>query len=62
MIGAMNLRTFLLVDSLLLDIAAIAAVIAGEGALGGALFAAAAVVFIVWLALGARGRQAGATT
>lgn len=46
----MNLHTFLLIDSVLLDVAAVAALIAGQTALGVALLAIAAVAFIGGLA------------
>ena len=53
----MNLRTFLLTDSVLLDIAAVVAFVAGHAVLGGVLLAVAAVMFVAFLALGVRERQ-----
>lgn len=58
----MNLRTFLLADSVLLDIAAVVAFFAGQALLGGVLVAVAAVVFVAFLALGVRERRPGVTT
>jgi hypothetical protein len=46
----MNLHTFLIIDSVLLDVAGVAALIAGESALGLALLAVAAVAFLTGLA------------
>ncbi len=46
----MNLHTFLLIDSVLLDVAGVAALIAGETALGAALLIIAAVIFLGGLA------------
>jgi hypothetical protein len=51
---AMTLRRFLLIDSLVLDGAGIAALVAGSTVLGVVLLAAAAVAFMVWLGLGRR--------
>ena len=50
----MTIRRFLFIDSLVLDVAGIAALIAGEVTLGVILLAAAAVVFVAFLALGRR--------
>ncbi len=58
-IGPMNLRTFLLTDSVLLDIAAVVAFAAGQAVIGGALLAVAAIVFVAFLALGRPGAAAG---
>jgi hypothetical protein len=46
----MNLHTFLLIDSVLLDVAGVAALIAGETALGVALLVIAALTFLGGLA------------
>ena len=46
----MNLHTFLLIDSVVLDVAGVAALLEGETGLGVALLLAAAVAFIVGLA------------
>jgi hypothetical protein len=46
----MNLHTFLIADSVLLDVAAVAALVAGETTLGLALFVVAAVAFLAGLA------------
>ena len=46
----MNLHTFLLIDSVVLDIAGVAALIEGETELGAGLFLLAAVAFIAGLA------------
>jgi hypothetical protein len=53
----MNMRKLLLADSVLLDIAAVVALVTGEAAVAVALFAVAAVVFIAFLALGSRQQQ-----
>ena len=46
----MNLHTFLLIDSVLLDVAGVAALLEGETPLGLALFVGAALAFIGGLA------------
>jgi hypothetical protein len=46
----MNLHTFLIIDSVLLDVAGVVALLEGETALGVALFVVAALAFIVALA------------
>jgi hypothetical protein len=47
---AMNLHTFLLIDSVLLDVAGVAALIGGETALGAAFLVVAAMAFFGGLA------------
>ena len=57
---AMNLRTFLLIDSVLLDIAAVVALIAGAAApIAIALFALAAVTFVAFAVTGTKARRVG---
>jgi len=46
----MNLHTFLLIDSVLLDVAGVAALLEGEAELGVGLLLLAAVAFITGLA------------
>jgi len=46
----MNLHTFLLIDSALLDVAGVAALLEGETTLGVALFVVAALAFLGGLA------------
>lgn len=46
----MNLHTLLIADSVLLDIAGVAALVAGETTLGAALFGVAALTFLGGLA------------
>jgi hypothetical protein len=41
----MNLRTFLLIDSILLEVAGVALLIAGQAVLGGVLFGMGAIAF-----------------
>ena len=48
----MNLRRFTLIDSVLLDIAGVAALVAGEVTLGVILLALAAAAFVAFVALG----------
>ena len=55
----MNLRTFLLIDSVLLDIAAVVALIAGAAPIAIALFAIAAVTFIAFTVTGSKARRVG---
>ena len=56
--AVMNLHTFLLIDSVLLDVAGVVALLEGEIALGVALFVVAALAFIGSLA---RRRQLSAS-
>ena len=46
----MNLHTFLIIDSVVLDVAGVAALLEGETGLGAVLFLLAAVTFIAGLA------------
>ena len=57
-VDVMNLRRFALIDSVLLDIGGVAALVAGEVTLAVVLFAVAAAAFVVFLALGRRGAVA----
>ena len=50
----MNLRRFTLIDSVLLDVAGVAALVAGEVTLGVILLALAAVAFMAFVVLGRR--------
>jgi hypothetical protein len=50
----MNLRRFTLIDSVLLDVAGVAALVAGEVTLGVILLALAAVAFTAFVFLGRR--------
>ncbi len=50
----MNLRRFALIDAVLLDVAGVAALVAGEVTLGVILLAIAAVAFMAFVALGRR--------
>ena len=54
----MNLRRFALIDSVLLDAAGVAALVAGEVTLAVILFAVAAAAFVLFLALGRKGEVA----
>jgi hypothetical protein len=54
----MNLRRFALIDSVLLDVAGVAALVAGEVTLAVVLFAIAAAALLAFLALGRRGEVA----
>lgn len=56
----MNLHTFLLIDSVLLDVAGVVALLEGETPLGVGLLALAAIAFVVGLAR-RRALQAPAT-
>jgi hypothetical protein len=50
----MNLRRFTLIDSVLLDVAGVAALVAGVVTLGVILLVLAAAAFLVYVALGRR--------
>ena len=50
----MNIRRFALIDSVLLDVAGVAALLAGEVTLGVILLAIAAVAFAAFVVLGRR--------
>lgn len=52
--GVMNLRRFVLIDSLALDVAGVVALLTGATTLGVVLLALAAVTFLAWLAMGRR--------
>lgn len=54
----MNLRRFALIDSVLFDVAGVAALVAGEVTLALIFFAIAAAAFIAFVALGRRGEVA----
>ena len=54
----MNLRRFALIDSVLLDVAGVAALVAGEVTFGVILLAIAAVAFAAFLVLGRRDQVA----
>lgn len=52
--GVMNLRRFVLIDTLALDVAGVIALLTGATTLGVVLLALAAVAFLTWMAMGRR--------